>query len=447
MCSQLYIVLLSLLPLTIWGRACLLILILLAGTITANAKGPKYETSGDVVAVDRPGNVYVAGQCTDSTKFGDTLLAGSQSFIAKYGPDGKLLWVRGDRWNMAILKMNTDSQNNLYVARGDKLSRKRLAISKYNSLGNLVWTVDPFKGGRVLGNVINIENNGNVWIVWISGRFSDDSKELQIAKLDSSGHMVFRKSATLKGGKYSNSSVSSQAIVNSDNYVLKGYLEDTLIFGNTTLMQKGSGDSFIVKCDTTGEPVWAIQNGKFGIRRGGGSLTVDGFGNIFATDMCYYWGPKELCKNTILSKYNADGQKLWEKEFGELIMRDRLVGADSQGNCYLTGSFMKSVQFDDTLLKVGPPRGIDLFITKFNTNGNVQWANHINSNSNDEYGNRILDMYVDEAGNIYITGFSSGETRFGSKVLKGDHTGFIAKYNTIGQLIWINQFVVKRPKY
>jgi hypothetical protein len=136
----------------------------------------------------------------------------------------------------------------------------------------------------------------------------------------------------------------------------------------------------------------------------------------------------------------------WAKQFGGDISNviPKTVLADAYGNTYTSGYFTDSVDFDPGtktfILK--SDGAADIFITKFNPNGNFAWAKKIGGISSDVANSMVLDAQ----GNILITGSFYDVVDFdpgpGTQTLKsaGDADMFISKLDSAGKFIWVKQF-------
>lgn len=106
------------------------------------------------------------------------------------------------------------------------------------------------------------------------------------------------------------------------------------------------------------------------------------------------------------------------------------------GNVFVTGFFTSStITFGSiTLTNTG---SADMFIIKYDANGNVLWAKGIGGTvGGGEGGNSVS---ADKYGNVFVTGnFYSPTITFGSTTLTnaGNYDMFIAKYDSIGNAIW-----------
>ena len=107
---------------------------------------------------------------------------------------------------------------------------------------------------------------------------------------------------------------------------------------------------------------------------------------------------------------------------------------DTQGNIYVVGIFNSpTITFGSTTLTNNGEE--DIFIAKYNSNGNVLWA----KSAGGIYEDRALSVIVDASGNIVVTGsFNSPTITFGTTTLtnNGNYNIFIAKYNNNGDVLW-----------
>lgn len=114
------------------------------------------------------------------------------------------------------------------------------------------------------------------------------------------------------------------------------------------------------------------------------------------------------------------------------------VCTDSNGNIFATGYFISGIIiFGSDTLTNSPPQGLsEIFIVKYDPNGNVLWAKSIPGFSSD-WG---FSVSADPSGNVFVTGeFSSDTLYFGSSVIVTNTSStavFIAKYDPIGNILW-----------
>ena len=241
------------------------------------------------------------------------------------------------------------------------------------------------------------------------------------------------------------SSDQGQAIATDSNgysYVT-GYFSGTATFGTTTLVSNGSKDVFIAKLDTSGNWLWAKQAGGTSDDEGRG-IATDAYGNSYVTGYFHAsatFGTMTLASNgdhdIFISKLDTNGNWLWAKQAGGYIEDyGYSISTDSISNCYVTGYFRSSVNFGTTTLTYSG--GMDIFVTKLDSNGNWLWAKQAGGTSSD-YGQSIT---TDSLGNSCVTGYFIGTATFGNTKLvsnSNEEDVFIAKLDASGNWLWARQ--------
>ena len=125
----------------------------------------------------------------------------------------------------------------------------------------------------------------------------------------------------------------------------------------------------------------------------------------------------------------------WVLQYGgDSNERGTAIELDSQGNFYCTGEVSDTTYFIDTTFVANFG---DIFIAKFSSEGELLWVRTCGGTGLD----RGLDLKIDNDDNAVITGFFSGSAVFGDTTLVSTdhHDLFIAKYSSIGNLIWVVQ--------
>jgi hypothetical protein len=229
------------------------------------AGGGEDWDSGDGIAVDGSGNVYICGDFNGTTKFCEesfTSAGESDFFLAKYNSSGVFQWANrggstGDDWctNLAI-----DKNDNLYItgaftntASFNSITLTSVGdrdgyLAKYTSGGNIVWA-SKFGGDGIDSGVgILIDDATNIYLTgyYGSSTLSDGSHtinnngdaftdDLFAAKYNSSGEPQWLKGA---GGDQSDVG-NSIGLDNDGNIYLLGHFESTATFGTNTLTALG----------------------------------------------------------------------------------------------------------------------------------------------------------------------------------------------------------------
>lgn len=112
-------------------------------------------------------------------------------------------------------------------------------------------------------------------------------------------------------------------------------------------------------------------------------------------------------------------------------------GIDALGNIYVIGTFNSdSISFGGTkLINQGVQ---DIFFVKYDASGNIIWAKSAGGTALDA----SYSIVVETNGNFYLSGlFNSPSISFGNITLtnSGNDNHFIAKYNSSGNFLWVNQ--------
>lgn len=113
------------------------------------------------------------------------------------------------------------------------------------------------------------------------------------------------------------------------------------------------------------------------------------------------------------------------------------VVSDNDGNVYITGYFSDISDFDpsDNTAPLSSNGGRDIFVAKYDSDGNYLWAFNLGSSGDD----RGHDITLDNENNILITGKSGGTIDFDPGTNTAEVTaygGFVAKYDSDGNYIW-----------
>lgn len=179
------------------------------------------------------------------------------------------------------------------------------------------------------------------------------------------------------------------AVDNNGNVYVTGYFYYYATFGNTTIYAYGGGanyDMFVAKYDANGTLQW--------VRSGGGTSTEYGYG----------------------------------------------IDVDNNGNVYVTGYYYSNPAYFGTwsLPTTTTP---DVFIVKYDANGNIQWAARQAGPSTDIVYNLAVNR---STGDCYIVGYfssstyhySAGSSSYTTLSSFGGTDGFVAKYNTNGVFQW-----------
>jgi hypothetical protein len=147
-----------------------------------------------------------------------------------------------------------------------------------------------------------------------------------------------------------------------------------------------------------------------------GSSSVYLTGNFYSTPADFNPDPTAVDLHSpngeadvFLSSFYSSGTYVKSRTWGgSAYDGGRRIAVDGTGNLYVTGEFYgTSVDFDPdpTKVDIHSSNGEDdIFISKFDSSGNLLWARTWGGNLYD-WGD---DIYIDESGNVYVTGTFTG---------------------------------------
>lgn len=184
----------------------------------------------------------------------------------------------------------------------------------------------------------------------------------------------------------------------------------------------------------------------------GRAITLDKDGNVYATGyfsstVDFDPGPGVFnltssgAEDIFLSKYDASGKLIWAKSIGGFrYQAGYSITLDSTGNMYVTGIYFGTTDFDPGagVTELTSNGNEDIFVCKYDNNGNLTWAKSFGGPTNDFCN----DIVLDRSGNIYINGyfeqtadFDPGPGTF-NLISTGSTDIFICKLNSSGNLVW-----------
>ncbi|OJJ21264.1 hypothetical protein BKI52_11915 [marine bacterium AO1-C] len=150
-------------------------------------------------------------------------------------------------------------------------------------------------------------------------------------------------------------------------------------------------------------------------------------------------------RDIFVAKYDKNGVYQWVQVIGG-TSNDvaNAIAVDDHGNVFITGYFeSSSINFDPSGVATSlNSKGFrDLFLAKYNSNGEYQWAWNIGGGFEE-----AKHVTTDNEGNVIITGsffdfmnnidFDPATATSTKLTYKGGFDGFVAKYNTNGTLQW-----------
>ncbi|GIV56828.1 MAG: hypothetical protein KatS3mg040_1596 [Candidatus Kapaibacterium sp.] len=179
--------------------------------------------------------------------------------------------------------------------------------------------------------------------------------------------------------------------------------------------------------------------------------TVDNNGNVYVTGYFYYYatfGTTTIYAyggsanyDMFVAKYDASGNLQWVRSGGGTSSEYGYgIDVDNNGNVYVAGYYYSNPAYFGSW-SLATQTTPDVFIVKYDANGNVQWAARQAGPSTDILYNLAVNK---QTGDCYIAGYFSSSTYYFSAASSsyttlsafGGIDGFVAKYNTNGVFQW-----------
>jgi hypothetical protein len=339
--------------------------------------GPNFD-SGQEISVGPDGSVYVAGIMESGAVFGTNAMSnagGHDMFLAKYTPDGQLVWVRGAGGSAddgphgltvdagGSVFVTGHLQNNFAIGGTNLISGGQwdYFLAKYDAAGSLQWVRQGVGTDFDYALGVATDSAGNVYTaVTFQSPFGLGAtnfvnlaaRDLCLASYDGNGTLRWARQFPLPGTRKLGKLRRDPA----GNLLLTLNFSGTVTLGTNTLQSAGSEDVLVAKFDANGTPLWARQGGSTGDDFNTGDLAVDAQGNAFvvtsfvapatfsATPL-----PNAGNDDVVVAKYNAAGAQLWALALGSAGTERALgVAVGPDGQALVGGTFANAIDFRGT---------------------------------------------------------------------------------------------------
>ncbi|MES2140880.1 MAG: T9SS type A sorting domain-containing protein [Bacteroidota bacterium] len=316
---------------------------------------------------------------------------------------------------------------------------------------NFDWAKEEGLFAYDYGYGISTDIVGNIYI---SGKYEMDANfsdtiltsygnhDIYLAKYNSTGELIWARTAGGIYGDYAHALACDRL-----NYVyvageIEGFETPINFQGSAiTLNSTGSNDAFLSKYDLNGNLIWAKHAGGYYDDEALG-ITYDPAGNVyicgFFTDTATFGGTTiygQGNRDIFIAKYDMDGNFLWVNQAGSTGRDEaKAIKCDSYGNVYLTGMYKDSALFGSTLLS-SPLGYFNIFLAKYAPDGSLIWV----KDAGGDYDDVAWAITLDNADKIYITGEFNASAYFDSiqLITTGQGNIFVACYNNSGNVEWV----------
>jgi gliding motility-associated-like protein len=421
-----------------------------------NFTGSSGYSQTTYLSIDNQNNIYITGQYQGTVDFDPspgvkTLTSAAQPniFIGKYKSDGTLIWVESIAGNGPNYpySLTTDKDGNVTI------------VGSFNST---TLDADPGPGVHNLNNpskytaafIVHLDSNGNfLWANSFAGlgsnganRVAADSQDNVVVtsafaqmltvgdstyeangasdgliiKYGASGNLLW--SIWLRGGNSGDDDTWGVAVDSENNIVISGLIDSAVNFnplGSPYYLNTGNQffyDSFVAKYSPAGELIWVD-----GINLGTSfyaqtAISVDTKNNIYFSspfDRSITFGSTTLNSganigvNFCFARYSPAGVLEFAKSLGGVgnFAPSSFMSTDANSDIYLTGYFTGPINFNPNpgTPKILSPHGRqDIFVAKYDSTGNYQYAFNIGSaNCTSAFG---AGIGVDGNGNVDLAG-------------------------------------------
>lgn len=363
------------------------------------------------IIIDDNNNYYTSGYL------------GIDGVILKHNQNGDTIWSR-----LAGQSINSIAYRDGFIYASGKSSSGTFMYMRLDTSGVISWlneTVNDSEGISVVADtsgyssIVGIYNDslilGSDTLIPL---FSYDHSFL--AHFDASGNCILLKTI---GTSASVNSLTKDA---AGNHYLTGSFRFTCQFDSFTHVSDGATDIFISKLDPSGNCTWVKKAGSphtnfsYSMDKGY-AISTSPSGNLYVTGSCTDTSIFEgviLTSNStsddvFVAKYDTNGNLIWVNRYGSNIDDEgRCITVDNSENIYVGGSHVYPIAFGATLL---PYTGdCDIFVTKFDLDGNTIWAVHAGGQSWDDFANGIA---IDQNNDVIFTGMFYDTAFFGSDTL------------------------------
>ena len=272
--------------------------------------------TGNGVAVDAAGNVYVAGGLKGQATVGNTTLSSTAPqqvpVLLKLTANGEVAWVRQgqlvanaltsqygggattvavDATGNAVLCGSFNGSLNLEgVALHTVSAQDQAFVARFDTNGSLQWARESVGSTKALPNAVGLDAAGNTYVAGeYEGATAFGSLALTtsgqangyLVKFDPSGSAQWAR--TVSSSQYS--AINGLALTPSgDTYVTGQFGGSTLLDAATTLTSQGHSDIFVASYNTQGGLRWAQQAGGSSADMGT-SVGIDATGQVYVSGM------------------------------------------------------------------------------------------------------------------------------------------------------------------
>ncbi len=421
--------------------------------------GNGYDGATDLT-VDNTGNIIVTGYFDSTATFGSYTVqtaGNSDIYIAKYTPDGNVLWAvsaGGPDYDQPY-SVTTDNLGDIIITGIFNTSITfggpggitlfsfggyDIFTAKYNTDGVFQWARQGGGQSFDYGYEVTTDNQNNIIVTGTFTQFATFGQftvqsgnpygDIYVVKYNSSGTEQWVQAAyNATGGQSFYNASYGVRTDNNDNVFITGSFSNVITFGDSTLVSSWDGtnaDIFLAKYDALGNFNWVVQVGSdsSGAYSYGEDIRIDKNNNIIFTgtfSVIANFGGIVLNSlensDIFIANYDQSGNVLWavQDHASFFYNEGREIDLDAAGNI----SLIATVSQDITSGELN-----DVYFARFSSSGEKLWGIKAGLlNSNDAGG-----IANDSKGDIYGCGYFNTSGSYGTITLNGvNGEAFVAK--------------------
>jgi hypothetical protein len=300
------------------------------------------------------------------------------------------------------------------------------------------------------GYGMGTDNSGNLYV---AGKFEQNANfsgtifncqgnhDIYLVKYASDGTLLWSRTAGGPNGDYAHNMYCDRSNYTYVAGEIEGY-GDQIIFSNssTTLNTVGDNDIFVAKYDFNGTLLWAKGDGWLRSEKALG-VCADATGNVYicgyftdTTSMGGVMHPGMGGEDIFLSKYDSNGNLLWTRYAGGSGRDEgKSIRCDASGNIYMCGLTQNGSVFGGITFTCSG-QYYEAFLAKYAPDGSVQWVQR----GGGDYDDVAWALTIDNNGKIFVGGEFNAYATFGQVGLTTDGRAnvFVASYDASGNVLW-----------
>ena len=286
-------------------------------------------------------------------------------------------------------------------------SATSLAKSPYE----IVWERQVGTPGHDLSHAVAADALGNLFLAWTFDKPPSSEQSVgydtAISKYDLDGNLEWTRTY--------DSAISDLGYDITTDNLGNAYLAGVTVVASNGDVNAAHANGFLKKIDADGNSLWERQFGTDGNDEVD-SVFANGQGEVFVAGITNgsLGTPNAGGIDAFVSKFDDSGHQVWTRQFGTNVADSGwAVSADKLGNVFVSGT---------TFGLIGSEAfgSADTFTIKLDADGNTLWKRQWGTNTYDQ----SYAVQADSQGGAYIAGYGDG--------------AFVARYDADGNQLWVS---------